>query len=106
MSQLCKLKGAKVIGIAGSSEKCAHLVNELGIDASINYKTQSVDEELTKFAPDGVDHYFDNVGGDISDTVFNHFRNFAHYAFCGSISEYERETWVGQKNFNMILCDV
>lgn len=61
VGQIAKIKGCKVIGIAGSDEKGKYIVNNFGFDAYINYKTQDVDEELSKVAPEGVDCYFDNV---------------------------------------------
>ena len=67
--QICKNRGARVIGIAGTPAKCAWLTDELGFDGAINYKTDDVATKLKELAPDGVDSYFDNVGGVISETV-------------------------------------
>ena len=67
--QIAKKAGCKVIGLAGSEEKCNWLVNDLGFDHAINYKTDDLDESLKNLCPDGVDIYFDNVAGDILDTV-------------------------------------
>jgi hypothetical protein len=100
--QLAKLSGATVIGIAGGSAKCQKLTQELGFDGAIDYKSQIVDEELKKAAPNGITCYFDNVGGDITDAVLLNFRNHGRYAYCGSISEYEGKT-EGCKNFFMIV---
>jgi hypothetical protein len=100
--QLAKLSGATVIGIAGGSAKCQKLTHELGFDVAIDYKSQNVDQELKKVAPNGITCYFDNVGGDITDAVLLNFRNHGRFALCGSISEYE-DNWTGCKNFNMIL---
>lgn len=102
VGQLSKLKGAKVVGIAGSDVKCAYLKSELGYDCVINYKTQDVGKELAAFAPDGITGYFDNVGGIVTDAVLANARNNCKIAICGSISEYD-DKWAGQKNFNMIL---
>lgn len=101
VGQLSKARGATVIGIAGGPAKCAEM-KEKGFDHSINYKEGKVQEELAKVAPDGITHYFDNVGGEISDAVLANARNKMKYALCGSISEYN-SSWSGQKNFNMIL---
>ena len=67
--KILKKAGCKVIGLAGSEEKCNWLVNDLGFDHAINYKTDDLDESLKNLCPDGVDIYFDNVAGDILDTV-------------------------------------
>jgi len=100
--QLCKLRGAKVCGIAGGPAKCKFLTDDLGLDAAIDYKSDDVDAKLKEFAPDGITGYFDNVGGTITETVMNNMRNFSTLALCGSISEYNDE-WTGIRNFNMIL---
>lgn len=102
VGQLSKLKGAKVVGVAGSAAKCAWMKDELGFDCVINYKTQDVEHEVAKFAPDGITGYFDNVGGKVTDAVLTNARNKAKVAVCGSISEYD-DNWSGQKNWNMIL---
>lgn len=88
VGQLAKIKGCKVIGIAGSDEKCAWLTNEMGFDHAINYKTEAVADILKKYAPDGIDCYFDNVGGGISSIVINQMREFGRISVCGSISSY------------------
>mmetsp|Transcript_42584 Transcript_42584/g.62662 ORF Transcript_42584/g.62662 Transcript_42584/m.62662 type:complete len:335 (+) Transcript_42584:173-1177(+) len=103
VGQLCKRKGAKVVGIAGSPAKCTYLKSELGYDCVINYKTQDVAKELAAFAPDGISGYFDNVGGDVTDAVLLNARNNCKIAICGSISEYDNKEWAGQKKWNMIL---
>lgn len=101
VGQLSKKKGASVIGIAGGEAKCQNL-KDLGFDVAIDYRSQNVDEQLKKAAPEGITCYFDNVGGDVSDAVLLNFRNYGRYAVCGSISEYE-DNWSGLRNFNMIL---
>lgn len=88
VGQIAKIKGCKVIGIAGSDAKCTWLSKDLGFDHVINYKTESVAESLKKIAPDGIDCFFDNVGGDISSTVFAQMRELGRISVCGSISLY------------------
>lgn len=83
--------GLHVIGIAGTDDKCKWLVDELGFDAAINYKTENVSTALRKAAPKGVDCYFDNVGGDISSTVIYQMKPFGRVAVCGSISSYNSD---------------
>jgi NADPH-dependent curcumin reductase CurA len=86
--QIAKIKGAKVIGIAGGSEKCKYIVNDLGMDGAIDYKNQDVDAELKIKAPEGIDVYFDNVGGDMLDIALDHIKERARVVICGAISQY------------------
>ncbi|XP_047990881.1 prostaglandin reductase 1-like [Leguminivora glycinivorella] len=88
VGQIAKILGCKVIGIAGSDNKCAWLVNELGFDYAANYKTENIADYLKKNAPNGVDCYFDNVGGELSSTVVAHMNEFGRVAVCGAISIY------------------
>ena len=89
VGQLAKLKGAKrVIGSAGSADKVRHLTEDLGFDAGFNYKDAPVAEQLEKAAPEGVDVYFDNVGGDHLEAAINSANLHARFAVCGMISLY------------------
>ncbi len=88
VGQIAKLKGCRVIGIAGGPEKCRHLVQELGFDAAIDYKTESVDAALGEHCPDGIDIFFDNVGGEILDAALAHLARHARVVICGAISQY------------------
>jgi NADPH-dependent curcumin reductase CurA len=90
--QIAKLKGCRVVGIAGSDDKNRYLTDELGVDAAINYKT-SVDlrRALKAACPKGVDVYFDNVGGEVSDAVITLIRHGARISICGQISMYNLE---------------
>ncbi|XP_030760143.1 prostaglandin reductase 1-like [Sitophilus oryzae] len=88
VGQIAKLKGCKVIGIAGSDEKGSWLTNEMNFDHFINYKTQNVRKTLKEIAPKGVDCYFDNVGGEISSTIVNQMSLFGRISVCGAISAY------------------
>ena len=91
VGQLAKIKGCRVAGIAGSDEKNAYLRDELGFDATINYKTDDVTAVLKDACPDGVDVYFDNVGGEISDAVLKLINHGARISVCGQISMYNLE---------------
>ncbi|XP_043286006.1 prostaglandin reductase 1-like [Venturia canescens] len=91
VGQIAKTLGLKVIGIAGSDKKCEWLKKELGFDVAINYKTQNIVKELKTAAPDGVDCYFDNVGGDISSVVLYNMNSFGRVSACGSISSYNAD---------------
>ncbi|XP_072399955.1 prostaglandin reductase 1-like [Diabrotica undecimpunctata] len=86
--QLCKLMGCKVVGITGSKEKGKWLVEDLGFDTYINYKSRNLDEALKEVAPEGIDRYFDNVGGEITFSVLKHMNHYGHTAVCGGISGY------------------
>ncbi|XP_014252068.1 prostaglandin reductase 1-like [Cimex lectularius] len=91
VGQIGKILGLTVIGFAGSDEKCKMLVKELGFDYAFNYKTKPVPEALQEAAPNGVDCYFDNVGGRMSNDVMNHMNMFGRVANCGSISVYNSD---------------
>ncbi|HTI26671.1 MAG TPA: NADP-dependent oxidoreductase [Kutzneria sp.] len=89
VGQLAKLKGAKrVIGSAGSADKVKYLTEELGFDAAFNYKDGSVTEQLAQAAPDGIDVYFDNVGGDHLEAALSSLTVHGRVAVCGMISSY------------------
>lgn len=86
--QVAKIKGCKVVGIAGGADKCAYLTKELGVDAAIDYKAEDVGAALDRIAPEGVDVYFDNVGGDTLDAVLARIRRNARIVLCGAVSQY------------------
>ena len=89
VGQIAKIKGCHVVGIAGSDEKVAMLKSEFGFDKAINYKTtENMHEAIAKVCPNGVDVYFDNVGGEISDGVIFNINKFARIILCGVISAY------------------
>jgi len=91
VGQIAKLKGAKVVGIAGTDEKIDYLITELGFDAAVNYKKDSFKDDLKNALPNGVDVYYDNVGGEVTDAVFTHLNKFARVPLCGAISSYNKE---------------
>ncbi|MEA2203616.1 MAG: NADPH:quinone reductase [Blastocatellia bacterium] len=86
--QIAKIKGCRVVGIAGSDEKNDYLKTELAVDATINYKTEDVRQALKDACPKGIDVYFDNVGGDISDALMPLLNHGARIIICGQISVY------------------
>ncbi|XP_056636317.1 prostaglandin reductase 1-like [Diorhabda sublineata] len=92
VGQIAKIKGCTVIGIAGSDEKGKWLTEELGFDHFINYKTDDIAEILKKLAPNGVDCYFDNVGGKISSIVISQMNVFGRVSICGTISGYNEKS--------------
>ncbi|CAL1527801.1 unnamed protein product [Lymnaea stagnalis] len=91
-SQIAKAEGCGIlIGICGTDDKCQWLTSELGFDAAINYKTQSVSEKLQELCPGGVDIYFDNVGGDISNEVIRQMNTNSYIVLCGQIAMYNKD---------------
>jgi len=87
--QIAKIKGCKVVGIAGSQKKINFLKNELGIDKAINYReTEDLEVEIKKVCPEGIDVFFDNVGGNIFDAVFPNLNRYGRIVICGQMSEY------------------
>jgi len=104
VGQIGKIKGCRVVGIAGTDEKCHWITGELGFDAAINYKTEPVHERLRTHCPNGIDVYFDNVGGEILDAVLSLINVRARIAICGQISQYNAvEPVPGPYNFRSIL---
>jgi NADPH-dependent curcumin reductase CurA len=87
--QIGKIKGCRVVGIAGSEEKCRWITEDLGFDAAINYKKGSVNRGIMRHCPSGIDVYFDNVGGDILDAVLRFINLRARIVLCGMISQYD-----------------
>jgi hypothetical protein len=104
VGQLAKIKGCRVVGIAGGAAKCEWVVNELGFDACIDYKGGNVREGLKQHCPKGVDVYFDNVGGEILDHVLAKLARGARVVICGAISQYNNMQAVqGPKNYMSLL---
>jgi NADPH-dependent curcumin reductase CurA len=88
--QVAKLKGARVIGIAGGPEKCAWLTDALGFDAALDYRSGELRRALRGLCPDGVDVYFDNVGGDVFEAALFNMANHGRIVCCGAVSQYDR----------------
>lgn len=103
VGQLAKLKGCRAVGIAGGKTKCDYVVNELGFDACIDYKAGGLDSALAAACPQGIDVYFDNVGGPILDTVLNQVNAFSRIVICGQISGYNDPEVLTVHNFRSFL---
>ncbi|TQM81364.1 hypothetical protein FHX81_3729 [Saccharothrix saharensis] len=102
--QVARLRGAgRVIGSAGSDAKVKYLVEELGFDAAFNYKDGPVGELLAQAAPDGIDVYFDNVGGDHLEAAIDSFNLYGRAALCGAISNYNTTTPTGPRNVGLAV---
>jgi hypothetical protein len=88
VGQIAKIKGCRVVGIAGGAEKCHYIAHELGLDAAIDYKSENVKQSLREHCPEGIDVYFDNVGGAILEAVLAQIKLHARIVICGAISQY------------------
>ena len=102
--QLGRHSGCRVIGIAGSDTKCRYLTEELKIDSAINYKTDDIASRLTELCPEGINIYFDNVGGETLDIALSQIAHGARIVLCGATSQYEGDaSWYGPGNyFNLV----
>ena len=105
VGQIAKIKGGRAVGIAGSDQKVKYLMEECGFDAALNYKSsQNLRRSIRNACPNGVDVYFDNVGGDISDAAITLINYKARIIICGQISIYNREkTEMGPRNLSYLL---
>lgn len=104
VGQIAKLKGCRVIGIAGGEEKCKYLTETLGFDAAVDYKSPDVRKLLSKACGDGIDVYFDNVGGAILDLALTRLRARARIVICGAVSQYNNtDRGEGPRNYMALL---
>jgi NADPH-dependent curcumin reductase CurA len=104
VGQIARIKGCRVVGIAGGEEKCRYITEELGFDAAIDYKSQDVNKALKEHCPQGINVYFDNVGGDILDAALARLARGARIALCGAISQYNATGPVkGPSNYLALL---
>lgn len=104
VGQIAKIKNCKVIGIAGGTDKCKYLINELGFDGAIDYKNDDIKIKLKEFFPKGIDVYFDNVGGEILDLALGRLALHARIVICGAISQYNNtEAVIGPSNYLSLL---
>jgi NADPH-dependent curcumin reductase CurA len=102
--QIAKIKGCRVVGIAGGAAKCEFIVKELGFDAAIDYKAEDVRQALQQDCPKGIDIYFDNVGGEILDAALSQIARGARVLICGAISQYNNTTPIkGPSNYLSLL---
>ena len=104
VGQLAKLRGCRVVGIAGGPEKCRWLTEELGFDGAVDYKNEDVGAALDRLCPDGIDVNFENVGGEIMNAVVARMNNHSRMALCGMISGYNNEgAMPGPSDFGRVL---
>jgi hypothetical protein len=102
VGQIARIKGCRAVGIAGGEDKCRWLVDEVGFDAAIDYKAADLRKELKTHAPDGVDVYFDNVGGATLEAALNRLAHGARIVLCGAVSQYN-EAPRGPANYMQLL---
>lgn len=104
VGQIAKIKGCQVVGIAGGPEKCRYMKEELGFDGAIDYKSENMYEAIARECPEGIDVFFDNVGGEILDAALAFIRLNARIVICGAISQYNnRDDIRGPKNYLSLL---
>jgi hypothetical protein len=103
VGQITKIKGARVIGIAGGAEKCKMLTNELGFDAAIDYKGGDLKDQLHRHTPDRVDVFFDNIGGEILNQGLTRLARGARVVICGAVSQYNNVDVTGPSNYIQLL---
>jgi hypothetical protein len=104
VGQIAKIKNCRVVGIAGGAQKCRYIAQDLGFDAAIDYKSEDVSGSLRKHCPEGIDVYFDNVGGSILDAALAQIRLGARIVICGAISQYNNTgPIVGPSNYLSLL---
>ena len=104
VGQVARIRGCRVVGLTGSDQKCAWITEELGYDAALNYKTGDLRALLKQACPEGIDVFFDNVGGEILDVVLTRLRRKGRVVLCGAISQInEREQRPGPSNYLQLL---
>ena len=103
VGQIAKIKGCRAVGIAGGPDKCARLTEDYGFDAAIDYKSESLYPAFKKHCPDGIDVYFDNVGGETLDAALGFLRFRGRVVICGAISQYNEQKIKGPENYLSLL---
>lgn len=103
VGQLAKARGCRAVGVAGGKAKCDYVVNELGLDACVDYKTERFVGDLAAATPDGIDVYFENVGGMVTEAVFERLNAFARIPLCGLVSQYNEKQPQGLRHYGAIL---
>ena len=103
VGQLAKLQGCRAVGIAGGRSKCEYVVKELGFDACVDYKAGNLQDDLKVATPEGIDCYFENVGGELMDAAFRRLNPFSRVALCGLIADYNATEPYGVKMIRSVL---
>jgi NADPH-dependent curcumin reductase CurA len=103
VGQIAGIKGCRAVGIAGGTEKCRYVKDELGLDDCVDYKAGHLWQDLRKATPDGIDVCFENVGGEIFDTLLQRINPFARIALCGLVSQYNATEPYRMRNIASLL---
>ena len=103
VGQIAKIKGCRAVGVAGGPEKCRYVVDELGLDACVDYKVGNLWKDLKAACPDGIDVSFENVGGPIFDAILRQINPFARITLCGMISQYNATEVYGMQSIASVL---
>jgi NADPH-dependent curcumin reductase len=103
VGQLAKLQGCRAVGIAGGRSKCEYVVKELGFDACVDYKAGNLQDDLKAATPEGIDCYFENVGGELMDAAFRRLNPYSRVALCGLIADYNATEPYGMKMIRSVL---
>jgi NADPH-dependent curcumin reductase CurA len=103
VGQLAKIAGCRAVGIAGGREKCDYVTRELGFDACIDYKSENLSQALKRECAKGIDVYFENVGGEMLDTILTQMNLFSRIVVCGMVSQYNVTEPYGVKNLRFVL---
>jgi NADPH-dependent curcumin reductase CurA len=101
--QIARIKGCRVVGIAGGAEKCRLLTDEYGFDAAVDHKAGEVRQQLRTHCPDGIDVFFDNVGGEILEAALSRLARGARVVLCGAVSQYNEGAMRGPRNYMALL---
>ncbi len=103
VGQIARIKGCKVVGTAGTDEKCNYLINECGFDHAINYKKEDVSVRIKETCPEGIHVVYDNVGGPLLDLLLTNLAKGARVVICGALSQYNKTEFYGPKNYMKIV---
>jgi NADPH-dependent curcumin reductase CurA len=101
--QIARIKGCRTVGVAGGAEKCRFVVEQYRFDAAIDYKAGGVSRNLREHCPDGVDVYFDNVGGEVLEAALRNLARGARIVLCGAVSQYNEASMSGPRNYMNLL---
>ncbi|HKD01169.1 MAG TPA: NADP-dependent oxidoreductase [Terriglobales bacterium] len=106
VGQIAKIQNCRAVGIAGGAEKCSYVVHDLGFDAAIDYRSEDVRASLHKLCPDGINVYFDNVGGTILEAALSNLARGARIVICGAVSQYNNTgPMTGPRNYMSLLVE-
>ena len=103
VGQIARIKGCRAVGIAGGEEKCRRLTEEFSFDAAVDYRAENISRRLRELCPDGIDIFFDNVGGDVLEAALRNLARGARVVLCGAVSQYNEGAMRGPRNYMALL---